>query len=115
MAFTSVDEYLAAQPDEIRDTLATVRKIIRSAVPDSAESISYDMPTYKRGGKRFVHFAGWPKHYALYAMNERIREQFKDELKAYHVDNSTIRFRYGEPVPSDLISRLVRARAGLGA
>jgi uncharacterized protein YdhG (YjbR/CyaY superfamily) len=71
------------------------------------------MPTYKLNGKRFVHFAAWKQHYALYAMNDAVRTAFKDELSTHDVDGSTIRFPYSDPVPENLIERLVRFRASL--
>ncbi len=113
MAFQSVDAYIAAQPDSVRSTLARVRALIRDAVPAAEEMIAYDMPTYRVGGKRFVHFAAWKQHYALYGMNEAVRAAFKAELAHQDVDGSTIRFRYADPIPEDLITRLVRFRASL--
>jgi uncharacterized protein YdhG (YjbR/CyaY superfamily) len=111
VSVSSVDDYVAAQPPLVRETLTAVREIIRAAVPDAQETIAYDMPTYVRGGKRFVHFAAWKNHWALYAMNERVRERFKDELRDCSIEGSTIRFAYGEPLPAELIARLVQFRA----
>lgn len=113
MAFRSVDEYIAAQPEVARAPLARVRSLILDAVPDAEEIIAYDMPTYKINGKRFVHFAAWKQHYALYAMNESVRAAFRDDLTDRDVDGSTIRFRYTDPVPEALITQLVRFRASL--
>lgn len=113
MAVRSVDEYIAAQPDSARLALDRVRSVILAAVPDAEETIAYDMPTYKLNGKRFVHFAAWKQHYALYAMNDAVRAAFKDELSQQDVEGSTIRFRYSDPVPENLIERLVRFRVSL--
>lgn len=113
MPFQSVDEYVAAQPDAVRSTLNRLRALITAAVPNAQETISYDMPTYTVGAKRFVHFAAWKQHYALYAMNEAVRAAFKDELAHQDVEGSTIRFQYTDPIPEDLITRLVRFRATL--
>lgn len=113
MPFDSVDTYIAAQPAVVQTTLARLRSIILSAVPNAEETIAYDMPTYKRDGKRFIHFAGWKNHVSLYAMNATVRSAFADELAGQHVEGSTIRFSYGEPLPEDLIRRLVAFRAGI--
>ena len=113
MPFDSVDAYLAAQPPLARETLAAVRDLIRTAVPDAEESIAYDMPTYRRNGRAFVHFGAWANHWSLYAMNARVREAFADELKAHNIQNSTIRFSYGEPLPKEFITRLIQFRAQL--
>jgi len=113
MAFRSVDDYIAAQPESSRPALTRVRMIILAAVPGAEEMIAYDMPTYKLNGRRFLHFAAWKQHYALYAMNDAVRTAFKDELSAQDVDGSTIRFRYSDPVPESLIERLVQFRGSL--
>ena len=51
-SFSSVDEYIAAQPVETQARLRELRAIIRQIVPDATEVITYDMPTYKLGGRR---------------------------------------------------------------
>ncbi|HET9029053.1 MAG TPA: DUF1801 domain-containing protein [Candidatus Aquilonibacter sp.] len=114
MAFENVDAYIAAQPPVAADALTAVRNIIRTAVPNAVETIAYDMPTYLIDGKRFMHFAAWTNHLSLYAINSRVRAAFESELRDCHIEGSTIRFSYGEPLPEDLIRRLVVFRAGLG-
>jgi uncharacterized protein YdhG (YjbR/CyaY superfamily) len=115
MVFESVDAYVAAQTPVARRMLATLRNIVATAVPDAEETIAYNMPTYRRNGKRFIHFAAWPNHFALYAMNEAVRSHFASELEHLSVEGSTIRFSYGEPLPEALIARLVRFRAGIAS
>jgi len=39
--FRSVDEYIASQPEAVQGILERVRGIIRKAVPDAEEVISY--------------------------------------------------------------------------
>ncbi len=109
----TVDEYIAAQPENVRPALRRLREIVRSAVPQADESIAYGMPTYKLQGKVVTHFAVWRDHYALYAMNERVQETFKDELARYNVNRGTVRFSLREPLPEQLIERLVHFRASL--
>jgi hypothetical protein len=63
----SVDEYLAAQPKEVRAKLEQVRLAIKKAVPEAVEGICYRMPGYKLHGKPMLYFAGFKKHYSLFA------------------------------------------------
>lgn len=109
--YKSVDEYISAQPEELRDALQRVRSTIRKAVPEAAEVISYKMPTYKLRGNRVLYFAGWKQHYALYAATDSVVAAFKDELAPYEVDKGTIRFPLSAPVPVKLIERIARFRA----
>ena len=43
--FTSVDQYIAAQPEATRPILERVRAIIRKTLPGAEETISYQIPT----------------------------------------------------------------------
>jgi uncharacterized protein YdhG (YjbR/CyaY superfamily) len=109
--FTTVDEYIEAQPEDVRPILQVVRDTIRSAVPDAEESISYQIPAYRLQGARVVYFAGWKKHFSLYPAPDHVLETFKDELAPYGVEKGTIRFPLSEPVPVDLIAGIAKLRA----
>jgi uncharacterized protein YdhG (YjbR/CyaY superfamily) len=109
--FQSVDAYLAAQPEGVRDALSRVRAAIRKAVPDAEESISYNMPTYKLDGERLVYFAAWKAHVSLYAATAGVVAALGDALKAYPIEKGTIRFSLDRPMPVKLIERIVRFRA----
>lgn len=43
--FETIDEYIAEFPEDIRDILEKMRKVIQDAAPDAEEAISYGMPT----------------------------------------------------------------------
>lgn len=109
--FKSVDEYIAAQPEEARSVLERVRAAIRKAVPEAKESISYKIPAYKVNGRAMLYFAGWKRHYSLYPADATLVAEFQDELARYEVEKGTIRFPLSEPVPAKLIERLAKFRA----
>lgn len=50
--FTDVDGYLASLPPDVRVVLEQVRQTIRDAVPDAEDTISYNIPTMVRRGRR---------------------------------------------------------------
>jgi uncharacterized protein YdhG (YjbR/CyaY superfamily) len=109
--FESVDQYIAAQPAALRPVLERVRGILRKALPDAEEGISYQIPAYELHGERVVYFAGWKEHYSLYPAGERLVEAFQEELAPYEVGKGTIRFPLSQPVPARLIERIARFRA----
>ena len=111
LIFQTVDDYIASQPEAARATLERVRIAIRKAVPAAAETISYNMPTYKLHGEAMLYFAGWKRHYSLYPATARVLAAFKDELAPYEINKSTIRFPLAEPVPANLIARIAKFRA----
>ena len=109
--FKSVDEYIASQPDGVREMLECVRCAIRRAAPEADEGISYKMPVYKLRGKPVLFFAGWKQHYSLYPAGDQLVEAFKDDLAPFEVLKGTIRFPLSKPVPEELIEQLAKFRA----
>ena len=107
----SVDEYIASQPDAMRDILKLVQSAIRKALPGAEEAILYKIPAYKLHGETVLYFAGWKQHYSLYPAGQRLVATFKDDLASYKVNKGTIRFPLSEPVPVKLIERIAKFRA----
>ncbi|HZZ64502.1 MAG TPA: DUF1801 domain-containing protein [Candidatus Baltobacteraceae bacterium] len=109
--FTTVDEYVQAQPERAQKALQQVRHAIREAVPDADEVIAYNMPTYKLGDASLLNVAAWKEHYALYVASKPIVAAFASDLKNCEIGKGTIRFSFNDPVPEKLIQRIVRFRA----
>jgi uncharacterized protein YdhG (YjbR/CyaY superfamily) len=108
--FKSVDGYIAAQPESARAVLEEVRGAILIALPAAAETISYNMPTYKLPGMTVIHFAAWKKHFSLYPASTKLIAFFKKDIASATINKSTIRFPLDGPVPVKLIGRIVKFR-----
>lgn len=106
--FNSIDAYIATFPEDVREKLEVMRATIRAAAPDAQEKISYQIPTFTLKGN-LVHFAAFKNHIGFYPTGSA-REAFHDELSAYAGAKGTVRFPMDEPLPLDLISRIVRFR-----
>ena len=65
----TVDRYIEEQDESVRPYLNEVRRIIRSALPEAQEKISWSMPTYWKG-QNLIHFAASKKHLGLYPGGE---------------------------------------------
>ncbi len=104
-----IDTYIEGFPPEVADVLTRIRATITAAAPEAVEAISYGMPTYKLQGRNLVHFAGWKTHVGLYPAPSGIAA-VADELAPYTVSKGSIRFELSEPIPYDLITRIVDAR-----
>ena len=105
----TIDEYIARFPKEIQELLETIRITIREAAPDAEETISYQMPTFKLKGN-LVHFAAYKNHIGFYPTPSGI-EKFRDELSAYNGAKGSVQFPIDQPLPLDLISKIVKFRA----
>jgi uncharacterized protein YdhG (YjbR/CyaY superfamily) len=105
----SIDEYIAEFPAETRRVLQEMRELIRATAPDAAETLSYAIPTFDLNGRHLVHFAGYERHVGFYPGASGIAA-FKGELAAYKSAKGSVQFPLGQPLPSELIRRMVEFR-----
>jgi uncharacterized protein YdhG (YjbR/CyaY superfamily) len=105
----TIDEYLAPLSKEKRAALEKLRKAIKSAAPGAEECISYQIPTFRLGGRMLVSFGAWADHCAFYPGAYPVKAH-KDELKAYDTSKGSIRFRAESPLPATLVRKLVKTR-----
>jgi uncharacterized protein YdhG (YjbR/CyaY superfamily) len=103
------DEYLAGVPESARSALHKLRATILSVVPPAAtETISYRIPAFYDKGM-LAWFAAFSDHCSLFPTASVI-EAFKAELKGFCTSKGTIQFPLGNPLPTALIKKLVKAR-----
>ena len=95
-------------PADVQSVLQQIRQTIHAAVPGSQETISYDIPTMTRDGKRYVHFAGWAKHISVYPVPETEAAR-PAELEPYLAGKGTLKFPLNKPIPYELIGRVAAA------
>lgn len=105
-----IGTYVAGFDDPVGALLADLRARIRAALPESEEAIAYGMPTFRLRGRNVVHFAGWKTHIGLYPTPSGT-EAFAAELAPYVHGKGSIRFPIDQPIPWDLIDRIVAFRA----
>lgn len=104
----TIDEYIASFPPEVQPILNLMRETVKAAAPDAEEAISYGMPLYKQQG-RLVYFGAHTHHLGLYPMGAAI-EHFKKELSVYKGAKGSVQFPYNQPLPVDLITKIVKYR-----
>lgn len=102
----TVDEYILAQDEGIRDQLQSVRSVLRSELPEAAEKISWSMPTYWKG-HNIIHFAASKKHIGLYPGPEAV-EHFAKKLDqaGCKYSKGSIRIPYSDELPLSLIGEI---------
>jgi uncharacterized protein YdhG (YjbR/CyaY superfamily) len=104
----SIDDYIADFPPETQRVLEELRALIRASAPDAVETISYAIPTFDLNG-HLVHFAGYARHVGFYPTGRGV-EAFQEELKPYKGGKGSVQFPLGQPLPTDLIRRIVEYR-----
>ncbi|TGM37373.1 iron chaperone [Leptospira biflexa] len=104
----SIDEYIQSFPKEVQTILSKVRKTIQKEAPNATEAIRYAIPTFIQNGN-LVHFAAFKKHLGFYSLPTG-NQKFIKEIKKYKHGKGSIQFQYDEPIPYDLIRKIVQFR-----
>ena len=102
----TIDEYIRSQDARVQPRLRELHALLRTALPQAEECISWSMPTFRKG-RNLIHFAAGKKHIGLYPGDEATAA-FAQELAAFEVSKGTIRLPYDRPLPTELIGRIAR-------
>lgn len=104
----NIDEYIGAFPNDVQEILEKVRVTIQKAAPDAKEKISYSLPAFEQNGI-VVYFAAFKNHIGLYALPSG-HEAFKEEFSNYKSGKGSVQFPLDQPMPYDLITKIVKFR-----
>jgi uncharacterized protein YdhG (YjbR/CyaY superfamily) len=108
----TIEDYLASlAADQAAATSAVVERV-RQAVPDAIEAISYDMPTFHLPNGRPIFVAAWKQHLSLHAV-PGFDPDLEPDVAPYRSAKGTLKFRYRNPIPLELITRITLAIAAL--
>ena len=108
--YASVAEYMATLPDDRRAVMEQLRSTIRAAAPEATETISYNMPAFRLNGRFLVSYEAFKRHYSLFPWTDQMVAELGDAVKPYAVGKGTLRFPADQPIPLDLVSRIVEVR-----
>jgi uncharacterized protein YdhG (YjbR/CyaY superfamily) len=103
-----VDKFISTYPEEVQEVLNKVRATIHEAAPGAVETINYGIPTFTLNGN-LVHFSGFKDHIGFYPTPSGI-EKFKKELSKYEGAKGSVKFPLDQPMPYELITKIVKFR-----
>ena len=102
----TVDDYIAALDGDARRIAVQLRDTIRRIAPGVTDTVRYKMPCFLVDGEYLVYFGSWKSHVGLYPI-PRLNADLEAEVAPYRTAKDTVRFRYRESVPWDLVERLI--------
>jgi uncharacterized protein YdhG (YjbR/CyaY superfamily) len=103
-----IDGYISQFPADVQAILEKVRAAIHHSAPEAKETISYLMPAFKQHGI-LVYFAAWEKHIGMYPPISG--DKALEKAIARHAGpKGNLQFPLDEPIPYNLIERVVRLR-----
>ena len=108
-AANSVEAYVAAIPAATRPLFDELRSWVKSELSHAHEVVSYGVIGYKFDPKKrgVVFVSGWKDHVAMYPIPRD--EALRVELAPYIRGKGTLWFSLDQPLPIELIRRVVWA------
>ncbi len=105
---STIDKYIENSPVDVQEILQKIRQAIHEAAPEALEKISYQMPAFYLRGN-LVYFAACKNHIGFYPTASGI-EEFKEELSSYKSSKGAVQFPFSQPIPYELIKKIVLFR-----
>ena len=105
---STIDEYIAVAAKDVQPILEKIRKTVRKAAPDAEEIISYRMPALTQGGI-LIYFAAFKSHIGIYPPFSG-DPALEAALSPYAGPKRNLKFPLDQPIPYDLITRIVQRR-----
>jgi uncharacterized protein YdhG (YjbR/CyaY superfamily) len=110
MSSADIDRYLAALDEPKRSTLEETRRHILEVVPGAEQCISYAVPAFRVQGKVVAGFAAFKNHLSYLPHSGSVLTALREELGGYEQTKSALHFAVDQPLPRELIARLVNAK-----
>jgi uncharacterized protein YdhG (YjbR/CyaY superfamily) len=106
---STVDEYIAAAPQEAQEKLREIRAILKKVAPKAAETLKWGSPVFEEGRILFSYSAH--KSHLNFSPTGPALEPFREELAKFKTGKDTVQFPYDKPLPKGLIRRIAVYRA----
>jgi uncharacterized protein YdhG (YjbR/CyaY superfamily) len=110
MAREEVDRYLEALDEPKRSTLEALRRSILKVLPEAEQCISYGAPAFKVQGKTVAGFAAFKNHLSYLPHSGSVFAALPDDTVPYQVSKGALRFGIDEPLPGQLVEKLISVR-----
>ena len=109
---TEVEKYISQFEPDTQDKLNVLRQVFFEVLPNTEESIRYNMPAFKVG-KHHLYFAAYKKHigfYPVYGLPE-----IENEVALYRAKKTkdSLYFMLDKPLPIELIKSIIKLKSQL--
>lgn len=109
MSAASHEDHFATAIPEAKARLEAIQAEVERRLPLAQRCVAYQMPAF-RAGKVFFYFAAFKKHIGVYPPVHAPAALIAD-LAPYRGPKGNLSFPYAQPLPLDLIGRVVEALA----
>ncbi len=107
----AVTEYISGFDQQIQERLNALRAVFHEELPETEESIRYQMPAFTIGEKRHLYFAAYKKHIGFYPVYGLVK--LEPEIEKYKAKKAkdTLHFMHDQPLPLDLVRKIIRFKS----
>ena len=113
MSSREIDEYLAGLDEPKRPTLEALRASILRAHPDAEQCLSYGVPGFRVEGVVVAGFAAAKNHLSYFPHSGSVLKRIGSDLEGYDWSKGTLRFPIDQPLPDELVDRLLTERISM--
>jgi uncharacterized protein YdhG (YjbR/CyaY superfamily) len=110
MAANDIDDYLRGLDEPQRGTLEEMRRRILIVVPGAEQGMSYSVPAFKIEGKTVAGLAAFKRHLSYLPHSGSVLPALAEDLSGYGQTKSALHFPLDQPLPQDLIEKLLEAK-----
>ncbi|MGC1420273.1 MAG: DUF1801 domain-containing protein [Acidimicrobiales bacterium] len=110
MSSDEVTAYLNTLDETKRATLQKLREAIVEVVPEAQQGLSYHMPAFRLQGKVIAGFAAFKNHLSYFPHSGAVFPELEEELNQYPKSKGALRFPIDEPLPKEIVEKLIRVR-----
>ncbi len=107
--YDNIDLYIQAQESDVAERLTAIRKLFHEVLPDTEESMRYDMPAFTVGGYH-LYMSAYKNHIGMYPMYGI--PELEEKMLPYRGKGTkdALHFKHSEPLPIDLIKQIIIAK-----
>lgn len=113
MSADEIDVYLQGIDEPKRSTLQRLRESLHKVLPEAEEGISYGLPAFRVNGKVVAGFAAFKGHLSYLPHSGSVLGQLGEDLAGYSMTKGSLHFPIDEPLPDELVEKLVSVRLAL--
>jgi uncharacterized protein YdhG (YjbR/CyaY superfamily) len=106
----TVDEYIEGFTGPGRELLEQLRALAHEAVPQASEAIKWGYPAWVHPSGTILFMVSGHARHAGIAFTPSTRERFDADLAGLETGKGTVKLPYGQPVPVDLLRRMIAFR-----
>lgn len=110
MSKEEVTAYIDAQAEPKRSTLLAMRDAILEIDPRLEQSFSWKSAMFKFNGKYVVGLCAHKAHMSFSPQSAEVMTALAEDLAGYVVSKSSFQFAMDEPLPRELVAKLVAGR-----